>query len=105
MSALTEDAGPLPVWAWIAIIGAVIVGAMHVRGKASASASAQQNSQSNAQTLGVEEAELANAATQQSAQQAQVIGAYYSNGGGTYGSGYFPNGQFNGYQGGRSYQT
>lgn len=103
MNALTEKAGPLPVWGWMVAILVLILGGLSLRAKASAG-NGQASAQANAQALGQEEAVLAQAASNQSAQQAQIIGTY-SSGGGTYGSGYFPAGTHNGWSGGQSYQT
>ena len=80
MNVFTEKAGPLPVWAWMAIVTVGILGLMALRGK---KGSGGQNN--NAAQLGAEEAALANAAGQSAVSS--------GNGASTYGSGY---GQYGG---------
>ena len=76
---VTEKAGPLPVWAWMGIATAGILGFAAIKGKGSGSSSAAQQQQ-----LAAEEAALANAAGSAATSGNNSAGTYGS-GHGTYG--------------------
>jgi len=81
VNVFTEKAGPLPVWAWMAIVTVIILGVVSLRKKSSSST----DNTAAQQQLGAEEAALANAAGQSAVSS--------GNGASTYGSGY---GQYGG---------